>query len=213
MHWEFALQHDLRWLARWGLTYYGCCEPLDRKIDILRRIPNLRKISVSPWCNTAGMVAKVGRDYVMSRKPSPAILAEDQWHPERARQDLCAFLDAARGCHVELIMKDISTVRYQPQRLWEWARIAAEVVEEYAARPSGCRHGDPWGRRLGPIRVLRIAQTESENGIGQFPPVALGRMNADKNCPVAVAFHITDIRYHCGQIHRCNHPIQTSSIV
>ena len=52
MHWEFALKHDLRWLSRWGLTYYGCCEPLDQKIDILRRIPNLRKISVSPWCNT-----------------------------------------------------------------------------------------------------------------------------------------------------------------
>jgi hypothetical protein len=132
MHWEFALQHDLRWLSRWGLTYYGCCEPLDRKLDLLRRIPNLRKISVSPWCNTATAVAKIGRDYVMSRKPNPAILAEDKWHPARARQDLCEFLDAARGCHVELIMKDVSTVRYQPQRLWEWARIAAEVVEGYA---------------------------------------------------------------------------------
>ena len=56
MHWEFAMKHDLRWLARWGLTYYGCCEPLDQKIDILRRIPNLRKISVSPWCNTERVV-------------------------------------------------------------------------------------------------------------------------------------------------------------
>jgi hypothetical protein len=42
------------------------------------------------------------------------------------------FLDAARGCHVELIMKDISTVRYHPRRLWEWARIAMEVAEEFA---------------------------------------------------------------------------------
>jgi hypothetical protein len=33
---------------------------------------------------------------------------------------------------VELIMKDISTVRYQPQHLWEWARIAVEVAEEFA---------------------------------------------------------------------------------
>jgi hypothetical protein len=129
MHWDFALKHDLRWLSRWGLTYYGCCEPLDRKIDILRRIPNLRKISVSPWCDTAGVVARIGHDYVISRKPSPAILAEDDWHPERARRELCEFLDAARGCHVELIMKDISTVRYQPQRLWEWARIAMEAVQ------------------------------------------------------------------------------------
>jgi hypothetical protein len=57
------------------------------------------------------------------------VLAEDQWDPERARQDLRDFLERARGSHVELIMKDISTVRYQPQRLWEWAAIAGEEVE------------------------------------------------------------------------------------
>ena len=134
MHWEFALKHDLRWLSRWGLTYYGCCEPLDRKIEILRNIPNLRKISVSPWCNTERIINQVGGDYVVSRKPSPAILAEDEWHPERARRALRDFLERASGrCHVELIMKDISTVRYQPQRLWQWAMIAMEVAEEFAA--------------------------------------------------------------------------------
>ena len=71
----------------------------------------------------------------MSRKPNPAIFAEDDWHPERARRDLREFLEQARGCHVELIMKDISTVRRQPQRLWEWAQIASEeVAEQFAAR-------------------------------------------------------------------------------
>ncbi|MHB8972053.1 MAG: hypothetical protein ACYC3X_07360 [Pirellulaceae bacterium] len=132
MHWEFALKHDLRWLARWGLTYYGCCEPLDQKIDILRQIPNLRKISVSPWCKTDRVVDRVGTDYVLSRKPTPAVFAEDEWHPDRARQDLVAFCERSRDCHVELIMKDISTVRYQPQRLWEWAAIAAEVAAEFS---------------------------------------------------------------------------------
>jgi hypothetical protein len=133
MHWEFALKHDLRWLSRWALTYYGCCEPLDRKMAIVRRIPNLRKVSVTPWCNTERAVQEIGSDYVISRKPSPAILAEDDWHPERAREDLRRFLDATEGhCHVELILKDISTVRYQPQRLWEWAAIAMEVAEEFA---------------------------------------------------------------------------------
>ena len=131
MHWEFGVEHDMRWLERWGLAYYGCCEPLDQKLDILRRIPNLRKISVSPWCNTRRLVEGIDADYVASRKPSPAILAEDTWHPDRARQELIDFLEPARGCHVELIMKDVSTVRYQPQRLWQWAEIAAEVVEEF----------------------------------------------------------------------------------
>jgi hypothetical protein len=130
MHWEFALKHDLRWLARWGLTYYGCCEPLDGKMALLRKIPNLRKISISPWCRTERAVAEIGGDYVMSRKPSPAILAGDAWHPDRARADLVDFLDqAGPNAHVELIMKDVSTVRYHPQRLWEWSRLAMEEAE------------------------------------------------------------------------------------
>jgi len=135
MHWDFALEHDLRWLMRWGLVYYGCCEPLSNKIDLLRRIPNLRKLSVSPWCNTRQLVEKVGADYVMSRKPNPAVFAEDGWNPQRARADLLDFLEPARrqGGHVELIMKDISTVRFHPERLWEWSRIAMEAAHEYAA--------------------------------------------------------------------------------
>ncbi|OQA47343.1 MAG: hypothetical protein BWY52_00235 [Chloroflexi bacterium ADurb.Bin325] len=131
MHWDFALKHEMRWLERWGLTYYGCCEPLDVKMSILRRIPNLRKLSMSPWIDIERAVRNVGTDYVMSRKPNPAVLAEDIWRPERARQDLVDFLDRARGCHVEIILKDISTVRYDPRRLWDWARIAMEVVEDY----------------------------------------------------------------------------------
>ena len=133
MHWEFAVEHDLRWLGRWGMTYYGCCEPLDGKMDVLRRIPNLRKISASPWCDPARVAAEMGTDYVISHKPNPAILAEDTWRPGQARRELRAFLEATEGrCHVELIMKDISTVRYQPQRLWEWAAMAMEIADQFA---------------------------------------------------------------------------------
>jgi hypothetical protein len=132
MHWEFALRHEMRWLERWGLTYYGCCEPLEEKMDILRRIPNLRKVSMSPWVDVGKGAEEIGTDYVFSYKPSPAIFAEDRWRPELARRALCDVLDRARGCRIEIIMKDISTVRYEPRRLWEWARMAKEVVEEYA---------------------------------------------------------------------------------
>ena len=129
MHWEFAVEHEMRWLERWGLTYYGCCEPLDGKMEVVRRIPNLRKLSITPWCDSRRAVEGVGTDYVISRKPNPAVLAGDNWNPDRARRDIREFLDAAGGCHVELIMKDISTVRYEPRRLWEWAEIAMEEAE------------------------------------------------------------------------------------
>jgi hypothetical protein len=131
MHWEFALKHEMRWLTRWGLTYYGCCEPLDVKMSILRRVPNLRKLSVSPWVNIERAVSEIGTDYVMSRKPNPAVLATDVFNPDVARGDLVAFLDRAKGCHVEVILKDISTVRYDPRRLWAWEKLAMELVERY----------------------------------------------------------------------------------
>ena len=131
MHWEFALKHELRWLERWGLTYYGCCEPLDVKMGVLRRIPNLRKVSTSAWVNVDRAVKEIGGKYVMSRKPNPAWLAEDTWRPDMAEADLRVFLDKARGLPVEIILKDISTLRYQPQRLWAWEKMAMRVVEEY----------------------------------------------------------------------------------
>ena len=132
MHWEFALKHEMRWLGRWGLTYYGCCEPLDGKMDLLRRIPNLRKVSMSPWIDIERAVSEVGGDYVFSYKPNPGILAGDRWHPDRARAEIRAVLERARGCHVEIVMKDISTVRYRPQRLWQWQKMAMELAEELA---------------------------------------------------------------------------------
>ncbi|MEI6142374.1 MAG: hypothetical protein WCP85_24075 [Mariniphaga sp.] len=128
MHWEFAIEHDLRWLKRFGLTYYGCCEPLDTKSEILARIPNLRKVSASGWVDVERAVRNLGDKYVLSRKPSPAVFVS--WEAEEAKRQLTIFKQAAKGCNFEFIMKDISTVNYKPQRLWEWADIAMKVVLE-----------------------------------------------------------------------------------
>lgn len=129
MHWDFAIAHDLRWMERWGVNYYGCCEPLHNKTEILKKIPRLRKVSTSAWCDVEKIMAGLGREMVYSIKPSPAILAEDNWHPERARAEIRRVLDLGGGqAHMEFIMKDISTVRHDPKRLWEWAAIAMEEV-------------------------------------------------------------------------------------
>jgi len=129
MHEEFALRYERRWLDRFGLTYYGCCEPLDRKMGILRTVPNLRKVSMSPWVDLERAAEEVARHYVFSMKPNPAIVAEHYWRPDAARRQLRDALEITRGCNVEIILKDISTVRYEPQRLWEWAQIAREEAE------------------------------------------------------------------------------------
>ncbi|MBM4085811.1 MAG: hypothetical protein FJ272_13565 [Planctomycetes bacterium] len=131
MHEEFALRHEARWFERWGKNYYGCCEPLDLKVDVIRKnIPRLRKISMSPWVDFDRAVQNVGDSLIFAWKPNPAVLATETWHPDAVRKDMEEKLRKARGCVVEIHMKDISTVRYEPQRLWDWARIAGEVTGE-----------------------------------------------------------------------------------
>lgn len=131
MHQEFELDYSNKWFERFGLVYYGCCDPLDRKLDIVRKIPNLRKISMSPWVNVERGAEGIGKDFVFSRKPNPAFLAASQWEPELVEKDLMETRDICKkyGCPVEFILKDVSTVCYQPHRLWEWAKIAMRVAE------------------------------------------------------------------------------------
>jgi len=133
MHEEFALKHEARWFERFGKNYYGCCEPLDHKVGVVKKnIPRLRKISMSPWIKFDRAVENVGTDLIFAWKPNPAVLASDTWDPDFVRRDMREKMEKARNCVVEIHMKDISTVRYQPQRLWEWAQIASEVTQEFA---------------------------------------------------------------------------------
>lgn len=127
---EFEVHYTSRICERFGLVYYGCCDPLDGKMAEVRMIPNVRKVSMSPWVNEERGAAEIGREFVYSRKPSPALLATDTFDPVRVREDLLATRRVCEqhGCPLEFILKDISTVRYQPERLFQWARIAMQAV-------------------------------------------------------------------------------------
>ena len=128
MHWEFALKYEMRILERFGLNCYGCCEPLHHKVDILRRVPRLRRISMSPFVNIDQGAAAIGQDFIYSAKPNPAVLASNSWRPDFARRDLAELLEKTRGLHLEIILKDIHTTRGEPERLWDWAKMAMEMV-------------------------------------------------------------------------------------
>ena len=127
---EFVPPYYARWYARFGLGYFGCCDPLHSRIDSVRKIPNVRKISMSPWAKLQKGAEAIGPDFVFSRKPNPAMVAMDQWVPEIAEKDFADVLEATRanGCPVEFTLKDISTCRRDPKRLWEWAEIAERMT-------------------------------------------------------------------------------------
>jgi len=125
---EFEVEMCMPIFERFGLVYYGCCDPLDLKMAQVRKISNARKISMSPWVDENRGASEIKGDYVYSRKPNPAHLMS--FHEDEVRGHLQASVDACAkyGCPLELILKDISTVAYEPQRLWRWAEIAMEVV-------------------------------------------------------------------------------------
>jgi hypothetical protein len=127
---EFEVPYAARWYGRFGLAYYGCCDPLHDRVHLVRRIPNVRKISMSPWADVELGAEAIGRDFVFSWKPNPASVARDGWDPEAIEREMRHVVEvcARHGCPLEITLKDISTVRYRPQRLWEWATIAERVV-------------------------------------------------------------------------------------
>jgi hypothetical protein len=129
MHDEFDVQYIIPWFERFGLGYYGCCEPDDIKVDVLRKLPNLRKISMSPWVNVELGAEKIGKDFVFSRKPNPSNLAWDIYPEENVIKEFKETLNATQknGCPVEFILKDITTVRNDPTRLWRWAETARSM--------------------------------------------------------------------------------------
>ena len=129
---EFEIDYTRQICARFGLVYYGCCDPLDGKMAEVRQLPNVRKVSMSPWVNEERGAAEIHGDFVYSRKPNPAFVATDHFNPAQVREDLLATRKVCEkhSCPLEYILKDISTVRYEPQRLSEWARIAMQVVGE-----------------------------------------------------------------------------------
>lgn len=127
---EFEVPYMQRIFPYFGAIYYGCCDRLDDRLDVIAKMPKIRKVSCSPWSDRENFARNLPKEYIMSNKPNPALVAKDSMDEEEIRADIRRTVKAARdnGVGLELILKDISTVRYEPQRLWTWSRIALEEV-------------------------------------------------------------------------------------
>ncbi len=126
---EFVFPYQEPILKRFGLNCYGCCEPLDKRWHIVKQIPNLRRVSVSPWADKEAMAQALEDHYIYSLKPNPVDLAMDDFDEDRIRAELREVFAVTRDCCVEVIMKDNHTIRNKPQRVIRWVQIAREEAE------------------------------------------------------------------------------------
>ena len=131
MHDEFMLQYQLPIMKKSGLTAYGCCEDLTNKIDMLRKVPNLRRISVTPFADVTKCAEQIGQDYIIGWRPSPAEMVSSTFDPDHIRKVVREAAEAMRGCYFDVCLKDVVTVRGQPERIRDWARITRETLAKY----------------------------------------------------------------------------------
>ena len=130
MHEEFLLRYQLPVLKQFGLVFYGCCEDLTNKIDMLRKIPNLRRIAVSPMANPARCAEQIGRDYVLSYRPSPTDMVGYGFDEARIRKIMSRDLKDCRQCHVDITLKDVETVEKDPTRVRRWVQLTREIIAD-----------------------------------------------------------------------------------
>lgn len=131
-HEAFLFRYQIPILEHFGLVHYGCCEDLTGKIPMLRQLKNLRSIAVAPRADLARCAEQIGRDYVLSWRPSPADMVCCGWDADRVRTIIRHGLDVGRGCAVHILLKDVETLQGAPDRLARWVRIVRDVMERTA---------------------------------------------------------------------------------
>ena len=75
----------------------------------------------------------MGADYVLSRKPNPASVAEPHLDEEELRKDILETLTLCRENNTpcDFVLKDISSVCYNPENLTRWEQVVMETVKNF----------------------------------------------------------------------------------
>lgn len=126
----FMLNYQLPIISQFGLVSYACCEDMTHKLKSIRKIPNLRRIGITPVANVRKCAELIGGDYVFAWKPNPAMICAN-FEPDEIRKTIRTGLEESRGCFVDIMLKDISTVQGHPERIKQWTDIARDVADEF----------------------------------------------------------------------------------
>lgn len=103
---QFLMPHFTRLASKFKLFMFGCCEPVHNLMPALQRLPGLRKVSVTPWCDLKKLAETCRQDVIWCRKPVPLKLCGETFSPEDLRAHLQETLDIGRDYFVEFVYRD-----------------------------------------------------------------------------------------------------------
>ena len=132
---EFFLDSYIRLAKRFGLYTYGCCEPVDRIWDssLIRMPDGLRKLSISPWCNEEFIGERLRGSRIMyHRKPAATFIGVgDQLDEDAFAEHIKRTLLAAKGCKLEISMRDIYTLGADKMKAVKAMEITRNQIDRY----------------------------------------------------------------------------------
>jgi hypothetical protein len=130
MYKEFVLPYLAKLSEKFGLIYYGCCERVDDRLEmVIDAIPNLRSVSVSGWSNLAKTAELLGKNYVYSRKPTPAHISGPNANWDLLQKDIRDTYATARDCNVEILFRDVYTIHGDRSRLRRWVDMTKSIFQ------------------------------------------------------------------------------------
>ena len=133
MYGEFIFPCYKKVSSKYGLFSYGCCEPVHPVWKYLETLDNLRKVSISPWCDEEFMGEQLrGSKIIYHRKPSPNFLGVEPILDENAvREHISKTMKAAQGCTLEITQRDVYTVHNNIDKVRRYVEIIRECAEEH----------------------------------------------------------------------------------
>ena len=133
MYEEFIFPCYKKISEQYGMLSYGCCEPVDPIWDnCISKLENLRKVSISPWCQEEIMGERLrGSKVIFHRKPSPNYLGVgDKLDEEGFRAHIRKSILAARGCEMEITQRDVYTINHDIDKAHRYVQIIREEIEK-----------------------------------------------------------------------------------
>lgn len=130
MYGEFIFPRHKRILERFRLNCYGCCEAYGPRWKYVKQLPNLRRVSVSPWADWSTVPRLLGKDYIASVKLKPTALAAAHMNEDVVRADCRRAAEQTKGGICEFIMKDNHTLGNQPRNAVRWVEIMREEIDK-----------------------------------------------------------------------------------
>lgn len=126
---EFVLPYQAEVVNRFGLLSYGCCEPMDKNIDLYGQFfPKLRILSISPFSNVDLAAEKCKGRYVMACKMHPTLAA--YYDRERTLDYLRNLVTAIKGCSATINFAEITNYGGDERVFFQLARDAHQVLDE-----------------------------------------------------------------------------------